>query len=180
MKHRGHISEGCRWLTALVLLTVGLWQGLVAAQPDRLYTSLEQVDDPAQVYRLRLRHRRLTELPAVVTEMSNLRELDLRGNRLTGLPERVGRLRNLRRLEVSRNPLTELPDSLAALPELRELILWDTRVRHLPAGFAALDGQLEVIDLRSCPLNTDNQKAIEALLPSVKKLWDYACDCGEN
>ena len=163
----------------LCVLVLAVLPCLSSAQPDRVYTSLGQVNDPAQVYRLRLRHQRLAEVPAEVMAMVNLRELDMRGNRLTRLPDWMGRLTHLQRLEVSRNPLEELPDSLSALTELRELILWDTRVTALPASYAAMDGRIEVIDLRSCPLRPADQEAIKALLPTVEKRWDYACDCGE-
>ena len=161
-------------------MALALWPTLTWAQPDRLYTSLDEVESPTEVYRLRLRHKRLKEVPAEVLSMTNLRELDLRGNRLTHLPEGIGRLVHLERLEVSRNPLYTLPDSLAALPELRELVLWSTRVTVLPESYAVLDGRLKLIDLRSCPLSPANQEAIQRLLPSVEKLWDRACDCGGN
>lgn len=159
----------------LILLVV--LPAVMYAQPDKVYKSLSEVKDPEQVYILRLRHKRLKTIPPAVYGMTNLRELDLRGNRITALPDSVALLSSLQRLELSRNPIDTLPPAMAAMSELRELVLWDTKVRSLPKEFAALDATLQLIDLRSCHLLLDEQEAIEQLLPSVKKLWDYACNC---
>ena len=91
----------------------------------------------------------------------------------------IALLTHLERLELSRNPLDSLPAAMASMTELKELVLWDTRVTWLPDEFEELDGSLQVLDLRSCRLLLDEQKAIERLLPSVKKLWDYACNCSD-
>ena len=152
---------------------------VLCGQEDRVYTSLAQVKDPSQVYHLRLRHRRLREVPPEVWRMPNLRVLDLRGNRIAALPDSVGRLAHLQRLDLSRNPLTFLPDSLSKMTELRELVLWDTYVTSLPSSCVALDGTLGLLDLRSCPLTLDDQTVLTRMLPTVKILWDYACNCSD-
>ena len=151
----------------------------VRAQPGRVYKSLAEVTDPQQVYILQLRNKRLKSLPQVVLQMVNLRELDLRGNRIALLPDSIARLQHLGRLEVSRNPLMQLPATLPQLKELKELVLWSTYVTDLPPGMETLDDTLELLDLRHCPLTIENQEAIEQQLPSVKKLWDFACNCGD-
>ena len=160
-------------------LLLGLLPAVLCGQEDKVYTSLAQVKDPSQVYHLQLRHRRLREIPPEVWRMPNLRVLDLRGNRIAMLPDSVGRLVHLQRLDLSRNPLTFLPDSLSRLSDLRELVLWDTYVTALPPDCAALDGSLELLDLRSCPLTLDDQTVLTRMLPTVKKLWDYACNCSD-
>ena len=162
-----------RWCLIVLLFL----PALAAAQPERVYKSLSEVDDPSQVYVLRLRNKRLTTIPQAVYGMHNLRQLDLRGNRIRVLTDSVALLSNLERLELSRNPLDSLPATMAGMANLRELVLWSTRVSSLPREFAGLDGSLELLDLRSCHLLLDEQAAIERLLPSVKKLWDYACNC---
>ena len=164
-----------RWLLAVFVLL----PALAVAQPDRVYKSLAEVDDPSQVYVLRLRGKRLKSVPPQVYGMPNLRELDLRGNRIRSLSDSIALLTHLERLELSRNPLDSLPAAMASMTELKELVLWDTRVTWLPDEFERLDGSLQVLDLRSCRLLLDEQKAIERLLPSVKKLWDYACNCSD-
>ena len=162
-----------RLLTILLLLL----PAAVSGQPDKVYRSLSEVSDPAEVYVLRLRGKRLKAVPQEVYAMHNLRELDLRGNRIEVLSDSIALLQNLEHLELSRNPLFSLPPAMALLPNLRELVLWDTRVTELPREFARLDDTLQLLDLRDSPLTLDDQKAIEELLPSVKKLWDYACNC---
>lgn len=160
-----------------LLLLLGM-ATLAVAQPDKVYKSLKEVADPQEVYVLQLRGKRLKAVPPIVYQMTNLRELDLRGNRITHLSDSIATLTLLQRLELSRNPLIDLPPAMAQMKELRELILWSTYVTDLPPSFFQLDESLEVLDLRDCPLTLDNQDAIENLLPSVKKLWYYACNCG--
>lgn len=165
-------------LRSLFLVLAMLTATLAAAQPGRIYKSLDEVTDPGEVYILRLRGKHLKAVPSEVFAMTNLRELDLRGNRLTSLPDSIALLRHLERLEASRNPLSALPNEMSQMSQLRELILWDTYVADLPATFELLDATLEVLDLRSCRMSPDEQEAIAKMLPSVKKLWDNACNCG--
>lgn len=165
-------------LRSLFLMLAIMAAGVVTAQPGRIYKSLDEVTNPDDVYILRLRGKRLKTVPSVVFKMTNLRELDLRGNRLTSLPDSIAQLRHLEKLEVSRNPLSVLPNEMSQMSQLRELILWDTYMVDFPATFEMLDSTLEVLDLRSCPIHPDEQEAIAKMLPSVKKLWDQACNCG--
>lgn len=142
-----------------------------------MYKSLKEVADPEAVYSLQLRGKRLKEVPSVVYKMTNLRELDLRGNRIVQLSDSIAELVHLQRLELSRNPLRGLPPAMAQMTELRELVLWSTYVTDLPPEFERLDESLELLDLRDCPMTQEDQQALERLLPSVKKLWYYACNC---
>ena len=147
------------------------------AQEGRVYKSLKEVADPEAVYALQLRGKRLKAVPEMVYRMTNLRELDLRGNHIAELPDSIAMLTHLRRLELSRNPLMGLPAAMAQMTELRELVLWSTYVTELPPEFEQLDGSLEVLDLRDCPMTQADHEALERLLPTVKKLWYYACNC---
>ena len=162
-----------RLLTILLLLL----PVLASAQPGTVYRSLSEVHDPADVYILHLRGKRLTSVPREVYAMSNLRELNLRGNRIKSIPDSITMLQNLSIIELSRNPLVSLPSSMASMSQLRRLVLWDTQVTELPEEFAQLDSTLQLLDLRDCPLTLEDQEAIKQILPTVKKLWDYACNC---
>ena len=171
-----------------------------AAQRDRVYKSLKEVRNPDSVYILQLNYKRLKQIPPKVFAMHNLRklnlgrnfidsippeigtltnleELDLRRNRIRIVPAEIGRLTNLKRLNLSRNPILDLPDEMGNLVNLEELILWCTGVISFPPTFVALNNTLKLIDLRVCPLSWDDQQAIEALLPSPRKRWDYVCNC---
>ena len=111
---------------------------LAAAQPDRVYKSLAEVDDPSQVYVLRLRGKRLKSVPPQVYGMPNLRELDLRGNRIRTLSDSIALLTHLERLELSRNPLDSLPAAMASMTELKELVLIEAPTHHEAARAAVI------------------------------------------
>lgn len=185
-------------LAFLVLAT--LCMAPVAAQPDKVYTSISQIKNPLQVYQLQIRYKRLKRIPPVVFECKNLRvldlsknfidtlppeigaltsleELNLNRNKLRSVPPEMGRLTSLRVLNLSRNPILELPPEMCALTKLEELILWMTGVVEFPPTFVSLNGTLKQLDMRACPMTYDNQETVEALLPSPKKRWDYVCNC---
>ncbi|MBP5189314.1 MAG: leucine-rich repeat domain-containing protein [Bacteroidales bacterium] len=170
------------------------------AQRDRVYKSLKEVRNPDSVYVLQLNYKRLKEIPPKVFAMHNLRkldlgrnfidsippeigslvhleELDLRRNRIRVVPPEIGQLTRLRRINLSRNPILDLPDAMGNLVNLEELILWMTGIVAFPPTFVALNESLKLIDLRVCPLSYDDQQAIEELLPSPRKRWDYVCNC---
>ena len=186
-----------RWVALWLLLVVAL---PLAAQPDKVYRSLKEVTDPQQVYILHLRWKRLRAIPPEVFTFTNLRELDLSRNNIDSIPSEIAQLQQLQRLvlsrnlihhvpmevgllthlehlDLNRNPLESLPDNMAYLDSLRELILWSTNITSLPPSFAELDATLRLLDLRSCSLSIDEQEAITNLLPSVRKMWDQACNC---
>ncbi len=162
---------------ALLVIGLGLLVSTMWAQEGRVYKSLKEVTDPAMVYSLQLRNKRLKAVPSAVYGMTNLRELDLRGNRISVLSDSIVLLTHLQRLELSRNPLVGLPVTMAQMTELRELVLWSTYVTELPPEFGRLNETLELLDLRDCPMTQADQEALEQLLPSVKKEWYYTCNC---
>ncbi|KWW32149.1 MAG: adenylate cyclase [bacterium P3] len=187
-----------KYMVALSLLTA--FAAPLLAQPDKVYRSLGEVSDPQQVYRLRLRWKRLRAVPPEVFTFTNLRELDLSRNNIDSIPPDIARLPHLQKLvlgrnlirrlpieiallgelqhlDLNRNPVEELPDDMAYMPSLRELVLWSTNITALPASFVELNETLQLLDLRSCSLSHDEQQAIELLLPSTRKLWDHACNC---
>ena len=63
----------------------------------------------------------LTELPAVIGDLKELRWLRVRNNQLVGLPSSIQELNRLRGLYLDGNTLTELPAEIGDLKELREL-----------------------------------------------------------
>ena len=170
------------------------------AQRDRVYKSLKEVRNPDSVYQLRLHFKRLKQIPPKVFtfrnlrsldlgrnfidsippeigQLTNLEQLDLRRNRIKVVPPELGLLTNLKVLNLSRNPILDLPDEMSSLTSLEELLIWCTGVISFPPSFVALNETLRVIDMRVCPLTYDDQQAIEQLLPSPRKRWDYVCNC---
>ena len=182
-------------LSLLFVMSLG-----VMAQRDKVYKSLKEVRNPDSVYVLKLHFKRLRQIPPQVFTFRNLRvldlgrnfidtippeiatltqleELNLHRNKLRTVPPEVGQLRNLRKLNLSRNPLLELPDAIGQLTRLEELIIWCTGIVSFPPTFVALDQTLRLIDMRVCPMTRDDQQAIEELLPTPRKRWDYVCNC---
>lgn len=185
--------------TITLLLLLAIVTG-AAAQRDRIYKSIKEIRNPDSVYILKLNYKRLKQIPPKVFTLHNLRELDLgrnfidsippeignlvnleeldiRRNRLRVIPPELGKLRKLRYLNLSRNPILDLPDEMSQLANLEQLILWCTGVISFPPSFVTLNDNLKLIDLRVCPLTWDDQQAIEELLPSPRKRWDYVCNC---
>ncbi|MBO4307258.1 MAG: leucine-rich repeat domain-containing protein [Bacteroidales bacterium] len=188
------------FFTGVIIVAFGLLNSTLHAQCDKVYKSLKDVRNPDSVYVLRLNYKRLRQIPPKVFMMKNLKvldlgknfidsippeignlrnlvELDLRRNRIRIVPPELGNLTNLRILNLSRNPILDLPDELSQLTSLEQLILWCTGVISFPPSFVALNYSLKLIDLRVCPLSWDDQQAIEDLLPSPRKRWDYVCNC---
>ena len=183
-----------------IVVAFGLSNSTLHAQRNKVYKSLKDVRNPDSVYVLRLNFKRLRQIPPKVFMMKNLMvldlgknfidsippeignltnlvELDMRRNRIRIVPPELGRLTKLRVLNLSRNPILDLPDEMSQLSNLEQLILWCTGVISFPPSFVALNYRLKLIDLRVCPLSWDDQQAIEELLPTPRKRWDYVCNC---
>ena len=184
----------------IVLLLLCVMTFGVAAQRNKVYKSLKEVRHPDSVYVLKLHFKRLRQIPPQVFTYRNLRvldlgrnfidsippeiasltqleELNLHRNKIRTVPPEVGQLRNLRKLNLSRNPILDLPDALGQLAQGEELRMWWSGIVSCPPTFVALDQTLRLIDMRVCPMTYDDQQAVEALLPTPRKRWDYVCNC---
>lgn len=183
-----------------VILLVLLVPVLAQSQPGKVYRSLDDVQNPEDVYALKLKRHRLKKIPQEIFTFVNLRELDLSQNYIDSIPPEIVRLQALEmlrlgrnnidslpleitqlshlvELDLNRNPIEHLPEEMGYMLSLRRLILWSTPIYQLPESFAELDARLELLDLRSCQLSLDDQKAIRRLLPSPRIQWDQACNC---
>ena len=70
-----------------------------------------------------MRDNQLVGLPTSIHRLTKLEELHLDGNKLTELPAEIGDLRELRVLNVRKNQLVGLPTSIQRLTKLDELNL---------------------------------------------------------
>ncbi|CAH3019105.1 unnamed protein product, partial [Porites evermanni] len=64
---------------------------------------------------------KLTELPAEISDLRELRWLSVNNNQLVGLPTSIQRLTKLEELDLNGNKLTDLPAEISDLRELRQL-----------------------------------------------------------
>ncbi|GLC44711.1 hypothetical protein PLESTB_000972000 [Pleodorina starrii] len=99
----------------------------VPPEIGRLSRSLTQLD---------LGNNMLTEVPAQLCQLTELRTLNLMANQLVRLPEELGNLVNLRLLGLKSNKLTELPDSMSRLTNLVELFITNNQLAELPEGMS--------------------------------------------
>ena len=76
------------------------------------------------------------------------------GNKLTELPAEIGDLRELRELWVSYNQLVGLPTSIQRLTKLEELYLDENKLTELPAEIGDLR-ELRVLSVHHNPLTVD-------------------------
>ena len=83
-----------------------------------LPTSIQRL---TKLERLYLDGNKLTELPAEIGDLRELRWLIMSSNQLVGLPTSVQRLTKLQELDLDGNKLTELPPEIGDLRELRLL-----------------------------------------------------------
>ena len=113
-------------------------------------------------------NKQITELPAGIGELKNLKNLYLGGNKISKLPSTVGELKNLEKLYLDDNQIQELPDSIGNLSNLQYLWLHENQISKLPSTIGELKN-LEKLYL------DDNQ--IQELPPTIgelsnlKELW---------
>ena len=70
---------------------------------------------------LYLDNNKVTELPAEIGHLMELRELSACNNQLVGLPTSIQKLNKLKGLYLNDNKLAELPAEIGDLKELRKL-----------------------------------------------------------
>ncbi len=94
---------------------------------------------------------KLTEMPEVLVQLTQLQSLDLNYNQLTALPEWLGNLTQLQSLRLGGNQLMALPEWLGNLTQLRLLNLGGNQLMALPEWLGNLT-QLRSLYLSDNPL----------------------------
>lgn len=133
---------GIEYLPNLKLLNISSFNLSI---PDVVWTmtSLEY---------LNIANMGLTELPAEIGNLTNLRTLIVGDfwssstkNNLTALPDEIGNLTKLEQLDISRNSISELPDSFANIHTLIEFEARSNAFTEFPAELLESTG-LEKLD----------------------------------
>ncbi len=112
----------------------------------------------------------LTEIPAVVAEITGLKRLSFaHSHALTSIPENIGNLAALESLAINDCPLTCLPESFGHLQNLKYLQLGDTQIKRLPESFAHLTN-LEFLGLNIAGLDLTEAIKLLKTLPQLSTL----------
>jgi CCR4-NOT transcription complex subunit 6 len=93
------------------------------------------------------------------TSYAFLNELYLASNKLSQLPAAIGQLRQLRHLDISSNHLTDLPPELGMCVYLKNLLIFDNNIRSLPGELGSLY-QLEMLGIEGNPLDGSMKQEI--------------------
>lgn len=91
---------------------------------------------------------KLTALPELLGQLTELQLLNLSFNKLAALPESLGQISQLQLLNLSFNQLTKLPESLGQLMQLQLLNLSFNQLTSLPESIGQL-AQLQLLNLSS-------------------------------
>ena len=95
--------------------------------------------EDGRVIMLELQNVGLTgALPAMIGQLTSLRELALLGNQLTSVPAEIGQLTSLEVLALGGNQLTSLPAEIGQLTSLTDLYLRDNQLTSVPAAIREL------------------------------------------
>lgn len=164
-------------------------------------TSIQQAMlDTANVVKLDLSKKKLSDFPKDIRRLPNLQYLDLSKNKITAIPSWIGELKNLQYLILSKNKIDSLPyqfgylinlrsfimnrSALQALPrsignlkELRYMDLWGDNLSYFPPELKDISGNLQVLDLRDVLIPNSTQETIKAWLPSTVIYFSPACSC---
>ena len=100
-------------------------------------------------------------LPTSIQRQTKLEKLDLDGNKLTELPAEISDLRELRVLSVNNNQLVGLPTNIQRLTKLEKLYLYGNKLTELPAEIGDLR-KLKMLSVIRNPL------AVDGIRPALK------------
>ncbi|HNR19577.1 MAG TPA: leucine-rich repeat domain-containing protein [Bacteroidia bacterium] len=167
---------------------------------QKVFTSIsEALQNPDSVFRLDLSKQKLTEIPAQVFQLKNLRELkanknkisviseaistltllqslSLENNKLKAIPPQIGELKNLKYLILNRNLIETIPPEIGKLFNLEDLELWDNEISVI-ADDIRFCSSLKVLELRGILFSDEQQRHIHDILPYTKVYFSPSCNC---
>jgi Leucine-rich repeat (LRR) protein len=122
-----------------------------------------------ELKQLDVSHNQLTSLPAEVGWLKEMRLLDASHNQVTSLPLEVGWFRKMATINLSHNQLTELPSEIGWWQEIRAINLSNNKLRVLPADIGHF-AKLEHLDLTHNEFTEQNLNAIKGQLPATARI----------
>lgn len=166
----------------------------------KTYRNLEKaLENPEEVYVLKLSGKKIKKFPVEITQLVNLRELDMSKNKLKEIPDTIRVLQHLTYLNLSKNKLNEIskgicalvnltyldmsqnrilgfPEEIGQLRNLQKMDMWRNDIGEFPNELALLK-KLELMDLRSIQMSEDEQARIKTLLPKTEIHFSRSCNC---
>jgi len=113
---------------------------------------------------LRLQHCKFTEFPAVIGSLESVEILMLNGNRITSIPSDISNMQSLVDLYLQENSLTSLPNELGQIISLRRLFLEFNKISSIPREILDLNMLLQLNlhhnEMTSCPTFLKNLKSL--------------------
>ncbi len=98
----------------------------------------EAEKNPANVFRLDLSGKDLTEIPQSISAFINLNELSIANNALAEFPKEILTLKNLQILHADHNQFLTLPAGIGDLTNLHTFSLNNNKLVSLPESFGNL------------------------------------------
>ena len=113
---------------------------------------------------LRLSENKISELPATLSALKDMRRIYLRKNLLVAVPEVVKEWPELEDLILDDNAITSVPDWVGtALPKLRSLSLKGCPITRLPEDLSGLRN-LTTLNVANCPFPSEEVERIRKAL----------------
>lgn len=102
----------------------------------------------------------LRVLSAPLFNYTFLNELYIASNKITQIPASIGKLRQLRYLDASNNELSDLPPELGMCTYLKHLLVFDNHLTTLPHELGSLS-QLEMLGIEGNPLASPLKREVQ-------------------
>ena len=116
------------------------------------------------VYSLNLSDKGLTEFPAEILNLKELRYLVLDSNKISNIPAQINTLQKLKCLSLANNMIRELPQSIGDLGELQYLYLDHNIISNLTSGIFRLHNLKELF------VNDNKLDSLSFEIRSLQKL----------
>ena len=133
-----HLPQWIQFLTNIEKIVIGYERNL-----RRLPQGIWELPNLKSLF---INIRGLSEIPAEICKLRNLRELIVLRSNLSTIPLSLQDLPVLERLDLSGNRLTEFPKGIAGLKNLQELCLSENNISEIPDE--VVDGLLSMKNLK--------------------------------
>jgi disease resistance protein RPM1 len=149
--------------------------GITAYSPQMLSSILSQ---SMYLTTLELQDSEITEVPASIGDLFNLRYIGLRRTHVKSLPESIGKLSNLHTLDIKQTKIEKLPRGIVKIKKLRHLLA-DRYVDEKQSDFRYFMGMQapkelsnmdELQTLETVEANKDLAEQLRKLM-QIRSLW---------